>query len=165
MRDCTIYIQPIPGFRNSNSPLSKHWRIAFDSSTTALSYPIPIDKIINIIDDDDCGTTQCWIAYSHEGICSGTASISPTSMPSTGQRESFFGNVAMTGTSPNFVFNLRLNLEEGYGQYEYCIVCDGAKQTTRVTYPSIMVEQVRNCATSLVIKSTCTGSPCTWGNT
>ena len=62
------------------------------------------------------------------------------------------GNVAMAGTSPNFEFRLRINLEEGYGQYDYCIICDGAKQTTRVTYPGIKIEQVRNCATSLVIK-------------
>jgi hypothetical protein len=37
------------------------------------------------------------------------------------------GNVAMAGTSPNFEFRLRINLEEGYGQYDYCIICDGAK--------------------------------------
>ena len=66
VRDCTIHIQPIPGFRNSNEPLDKNQLLTFDATT--LSKDITIDKIINIIDDDDCGASAC-VVYQDASNC------------------------------------------------------------------------------------------------
>jgi hypothetical protein len=58
IRDCTIHIQPIPGFRNDNVAVDNHL-LVFDANT--ISKDIPINEITNIIDDADCGPTTCWL--------------------------------------------------------------------------------------------------------
>lgn len=64
----------------------------------------------------------------------------------------------MTGTSGvfpvDFVLKFDQNIEDGWGPYHICVTCDSNKQTTAVNYDMILVQQVRNCATSLVIEPT-----------
>ena len=47
---------------------------------------------------------------------------------------------------------MRLNQEEGWGPYKFCVGCTSTKQTLDVKYFDIVAQQVRNCATSLILK-------------
>jgi hypothetical protein len=62
----------------------------------------------------------------------------------------------MTGTVntnvvKDFVLRMDQTLEDGWGPFKICVICDSTAQTLPLTYNSILVQQVRNCATSLVI--------------
>jgi len=116
IRDCTIGIQSLPSplsYRNANQPLDKIQRITFD--TTSQAVDITIDKIINIIDDDDCGPTTCWV-----GSCGAAATYVATAAYYANVYQSGLGNhLHMAGTTGSFpvdwVLKLEQNREEGWG--------------------------------------------------
>jgi len=64
----------------------------------------------------------------------------------------------MAGTTGSFpvdwVLKLEQNREEGWGPIQENVCCNNAKQTYPVSYGYITFQQVRNCATSLVLKMT-----------
>jgi hypothetical protein len=113
--------------------------LTFDANN---SEDYTIDKIINIIDEDDCGPTSCWITSKTTSgsntACSSTETTGPTSFYSG----SAYDNVIMTGTAGvpvDFVMKVRLDAEIGWGPSSFCVICDSTKQATRVTYGDIVI--------------------------
>ena len=111
---------------------------------------MPIAELINIIDDDDCGPTTCMIQAADCVGAAGRApdwvfgSVTPPSAPAF--------PIWLEGTHPNFVVKMPLTLEDGWTT-TVCVSCDSVKQTYRVTFDGWQVQQVRNCATSLVART------------
>ena len=101
--------------------------------------------MINIIDDDDCGPTTCWLSQSS---CGGNIAAGAAEFPSN-------GNIHMAGTVGAFpvdwTVRMRHDQEDGYRRY-VCVSCDNDKQALTVNYGPITMQQVRNCATSLVLR-------------
>lgn len=129
IRDCTIHIQPIPGFRNSNVAVDNHL-LVFDANT--ISKNIPINEITNIIDDADCGPTTCWLASSpsanslsyYNTVKVGSELLAPST------DTTMYTQLNMKGSSySDYTFQMRLNAEEGWGPHDILVTCDSTKQT------------------------------------
>ena len=109
-------------------------RISFSSTPTPGSFAvaatdIDIKYFINIIDDDDCGPTECWIQHWEptQG-CTGVKTT-PTVASNTAEYYEMATDtrVWMEGSHPNFVVKMASFLENGWGPVNYCFTCDSAK--------------------------------------